>query len=146
VAAVYSHTQSAALIRVTVGGSAVAVALFALYGNEPVILLAVGLPLAIVAVLFGSLTVTIDTSTLTWHFGPGFWKKRLALSDIATVEAVRNPWWYGWGIHLTPRGWLYNVSGSEAMEITLTSGRTLRIGTDEPGKLVQALEQVVGRR
>jgi hypothetical protein len=145
-AAIYRHTQTATWIRLGVGGAAAVVAVFALYAPNPLPLLAVAAILAAVAVLFNSLTVTIDTSTLTWHFGPSISKKRLALADITAVEAVKNPWWYGWGVHLTPHGWLYNISGSEAVEITLASGRTLRIGTDEPVRLAQILEQVIGRR
>jgi hypothetical protein len=77
-----------------------------------------------------------------WFFGPGIWRKHIARGDIASVAAVRNPWWYGFGIHRTPRGWLYNVGGLDAVEIALVGGRTLRIGTDEPAALTAAL----GRR
>jgi hypothetical protein len=52
---------------------------------------------------------------------------------------VRNPWYYGWGIRITPDGLLYNVSGTRAVEITLTDGSKLRLGTDEPEALCQAI-------
>ena len=39
----------------------------------------------------------------------------------------------------TPHGWLYNVSGWEAVEITLPSGKRFRLGTDEPRRLEQVL-------
>ena len=55
------------------------------------------------------------------------------------IAPVRNSWIHGWGIHRTPHGWLYNVSGWEAVEIALTSGKRFRLGTDEPQQLTQAL-------
>ncbi|MDY7014940.1 MAG: hypothetical protein SVX43_15355 [Cyanobacteriota bacterium] len=55
--------------------------------------------------------------------------------------AVKNPWYYGWGIRLTPRGWLFNVSGLDAVEISLNSGRHFRIGTDRPRELERAIRR-----
>jgi len=63
------------------------------------------------------------------------------LAAIRTCIVVRNRWWYGWGIRWTPRGWLYNVSGLAAVELTLTDGRRLRIGIDEPERLCEAIAQ-----
>jgi hypothetical protein len=55
------------------------------------------------------------------------------------VRGARNRWWYGWGIRLTPHGWLYNVWGLDAVEIRRTNGRTLRVGTDDAAPLVEAI-------
>ena len=41
-------------------------------------------------------------------------------------------------------GWLYNVSGFDAVELELASGKLCRIGTDEPGRLLHAIEQAAG--
>ena len=43
------------------------------------------------------------------------------------------------GIRWWGHGWLYNVSGFKAVEIELASGKRLRIGTDEPERLAQAI-------
>ncbi len=59
------------------------------------------------------------------------------------MKAVRNPWYYGWGIRLTPLGWLYNVSGLSAVDVVLEDGRHVQIGTDQPEALERALHQVV---
>ena len=50
-------------------------------------------------------------------------------------------WWYGWGIHLTPYGWLYNVSGWDAVAITLRNGRRVSLGTDQPNELCAAIRR-----
>jgi hypothetical protein len=39
---------------------------------------------------------------------------------------------------------LWNVSGLDAIEFDLRSGRRFRLGTDEPEALARALETVLG--
>jgi hypothetical protein len=106
---------------------------------RPVTLGVAGL-LVIIALLFSSLTVEVGDGELRFHFGPGFWRKRIALSEVSAATPTQNSWWEGWGIRFTPRGMLYNVSGTNAVEIELRSGRRFRIGTDEPEALVQAIQ------
>lgn len=140
----YRHRQSSLLIPTVTLLAVLAVVAAALTGQRP----AMFAPLVLVAVIFvvltfgfSSLTVEVGDDEFVWFFGPGLWRKRIARRDIASVAAVRNPWWYGFGIHRTPRGWLYNVGGLDAVEIVLSTGRTLRIGTNEPDALVAALHR-----
>jgi hypothetical protein len=97
--------------------------------------------LAFCIFLFYSLTVEIDGKELRFRFGIGLIRRSVPLGEIEKAEPVRNRWIYGWGIHITPHGWLYNVSGMEAVQITLKSGKRLRIGTDEPRELTEAIER-----
>jgi len=99
----------------------------------------------VLAVLFSSLTVTVTDQELVFYFGPGFWTRRFALDDIVSAEVVRNSALYGWGIRYTPHGWLYNVSGLRAVEVTIRGEGQIRIGTDELEALKQALEAVTAR-
>jgi hypothetical protein len=138
----YEHKQKGRrMLVVVLLGAALAVS--AILRQARPLWLSVLLSLVVIAAafLFTSLTVTVDQHALTFWFGPGVFRKRYALADIAEASAVRNPWWYGWGIHRTPHGWLYNVDGSEAVELRLVSGRTLRVGTDEPTRLLDALHR-----
>jgi len=98
----------------------------------------------VLGVLFTSVTTIVTEAEFVHYFGPGFWRKRIALSDIVSFAQVRNKWWYGFGIRYTPHGWLYNVWGLEAVECRLQSGRTFRVGTDEPRELIEALERARG--
>ena len=97
----------------------------------------------IIALLFGTLTVIVDDKRISWRFGIGLIRKSLPVTAVASFRAVRNPWYYGWGIRLTPLGWLYNVSGLSAVALALNDGRQVLIGTDEPDALQHALRQVV---
>jgi hypothetical protein len=94
---------------------------------------------------FVSLQVIIDGTYLRIKFGYGIYRKKFLLSDMISVKAVRNHWYYGWGIRLWlwPKVWIYNVSGFDAVEIKLKNGKTYRIGTDEPEKLEQVLLHLI---
>ena len=107
-------------------------------GSDSVLLLVL-LILVVIAGLFASLTVAIGDGVVTVWFGPGLIRKCVPLAAIHTCIVVRNPWWYRWGIRWTPHAWLYNVSGLAAVELTLTNGQQLRIGTDEPERLCQTI-------
>jgi len=96
------------------------------------------------AVLFSSLTVKVDEDELRFYFGPGFWTRRIPLDAIEAVEPVRNSAWHGWGIRYTHHGWLYNVSGLGAVELTVRGEGCLRIGTDEPEVLADAIRAAAG--
>ena len=89
--------------------------------------------------LFATLTVRVDTQMLRIRFGLGVIRQNFLLEDIETVCAIKNPWYYGWGIRYTPRGWLYSVSGLSAIELQMKNGRKYRIGTDDPMGLTRAL-------
>jgi hypothetical protein len=93
-----------------------------------------------VTIVFSSLTVEVSENELRWHFGPGIWNYRLMRDEIASVSVVRNHWWYGFGIRMLPGFRLYNVSGLEAVELGLRSGKVRRIGTDDPQGLAAALK------
>ena len=99
--------------------------------------------LGLLTVLFSSLTTEVTDHEFRFHFGPGFWRHTFSLDTIGSVEVVRNPIWYGWGIRYTPSGWLYNVSGRSAVEVDLGSEGVIRVGTDEPEQLARALRQAV---
>src|SRR6266446_6803882 len=92
---------------------------------------------AVVHWLLCSMTVEVSGQELRWYFGRGFWRKRIVLSDIARVERVRLPWWYGIGIKYTPRAWVYLVSPGDGVEVHTVSGETVRIGTDRSRVLTE---------
>jgi len=139
----YRHTQTGWAVIWAMMAAAILLTLMALAsgGAFPVALVAVLLlPLA----LFSTLTVVVDDTYLSFHFTLGLIRKRVPLWQIRHYAPVRNPWYYGWGIHLYPGGTLYNVSGSRAVEILRTGGRRLRVGTNEPECVCSAIAGVIG--
>jgi hypothetical protein len=105
--------------------------------------LAVSIMLLVCLILFYRLNVTIDDEMLCASFGPGIIRKRVPLADIVRCEPIRIRWWYGWGIHVTPCGWLYNVSGFDAVAITLRDGRKFALGTDDPHGLTAGIRDAI---
>jgi hypothetical protein len=139
----YKHTQIGFLVIGILAASTCLVGAIALsVGWHPVVL-GVLLLLVVALALFYSLTVEIRGSELIVSFGIGFPRFTYQLSRIREARVVRNPWFYGWGIHMTPDGWLYNVSGFLAVEIVFVDDRKVRIGTDQPNELYQALRPYV---
>jgi len=139
----YRHTQFGTVIVVTTAAIIPLAALPAwLAGIATAAWLILG-SMVVVLSLFASLTVEIDAEHLRIRFGIGLIRKRFPLDQIDTCRPVSNPWIYGWGIRLTPHGWLYNVSGQEAVELKMKSGKTCRIGTDEPEVLTAALQKAL---
>ena len=136
---IYQHTQpGTAIVKFLV-------VMFLVFGIASAFLhqLIVGtIIIAVTAWVFRSMTVEISDTELTWYFGSGFPRKSAPRSEVASAEAIRTTFLNGWGIHYTPRGWLYNVSGYGAVAITLRNGKRFCLGTDEPEELAR---QLMGR-
>ncbi|HOT01624.1 MAG TPA: hypothetical protein PLY66_11515 [Acidobacteriota bacterium] len=135
----YSHTQIGTLILVVLGMSILVLLVFFLTGPAPPQVFVVAVLLAIMAFLFSRLTVEIRDDRLVCFFGPGLIRRSIKLENITGCAKVRNSWLYGWGVRLTPHGWMFNIAGLDAVELTLAGGRRFRIGTDEPDRLCAAI-------
>jgi hypothetical protein len=137
----YQHTQFGWVTALTTGAVGLAILLNAAFAPHPAYSPLVGAGLLLVGALFSTLTIAIEDGLLRASFGPGLIQKKVRLAEIASVRPIPVRWWYGWGIRLTPHGWLYNVSGWEAVEITLRDGRRFCLGTDEPENLQKAIQE-----
>jgi len=100
--------------------------------------------LVITAALLTSLNVRVTSDAVAWRFGPGVVRFSLPLSEITSVATARTPLWAGIGIHWVFTGWVYNVSGRDAVELTKRDGTRVWIGTDEPQSLAAAIESARG--
>ncbi len=139
----YEHTQVGYLIIAAM--AAVMVLIGVVLANAGINWIAVGVlvVIAIALVLFSSLTVVIGEDEVEARFGPGLISKRFKLNEIQSCQAVKIPWYHGWGIRLTPHGMLFRVSGFDAVEIKLRTGKKFRIGTDVPQELEEAIRQAI---
>ncbi|MCK5182289.1 MAG: MMPL family transporter, partial [Dehalococcoidia bacterium] len=111
----YEHTQVGYFIIVAIVAAMVAIGVIMTTTGANLIAIAVLVVLAVALVLFPSLTVLISKEELLAQFGPGVIRKRFKLNEIESCQVVKNHWYYGWGIRLTPHGVLYNVSGFHAV-------------------------------
>jgi hypothetical protein len=142
----YEHTQRGTVVQAALAVGALVCFGLAQFLSAPPFVIPMALALVVIcAYMFSSLTIQITDRTLRWCFGPGMFRKELALAEIAAVEVTRTRLLEGWGIHRTSRGWLYNVSGFDAVLLRLSGGKRVLLGTDEPERLRAAILLGMGR-
>lgn len=141
----YNHTQPGIYSRITFAAlfvvSVILMSIFGMNNTEAIWvfgLMAVAMFVGLL--LFHSLTVEVVHGYLKIRFGIGLIRRSFRVKDIAGAEKIRTRWWNGWGIKLTPKGWLFSVSGFDAVQIHLNNGRRYCIGTDEPDRLLAAIQ------
>jgi hypothetical protein len=150
----YSHTQQGRTVlliagTVMIGVFVLVIGMLATTSPPPppyvllVIIASMGIAVASMWI-FSTLHVEVDSNALRWYFGRGVPKFSIPLHEIQSAKVVKNSWIYGLGIHFTPSGWLYNVSGLRAVEVTRLDGKRVRIGTDEPEALLAAITSARG--
>jgi hypothetical protein len=143
----YEHTQIGYLIIFVLFAATVFVAITGIAAPSGRGVLVtdgiIELILLIGAIVFSRLTIKIDEESVQACFGIGLICKKVPLSEIVRCESIRIRWWYGWGIHLTPYGWLYNVSGLDAVAITLRDGGKFALGTDDPNGFTSAVRRSI---
>ncbi|HEY0955416.1 MAG TPA: hypothetical protein VGE36_11705 [Roseateles sp.] len=100
---------------------------------------------ALLAVGLGRMVTEVHGDRITWRFGWLPWPRwRVDLDEVVAVEAARSRWTEGWGLRITGEGMLYNASGTKAVRLMLRDGRRLRVGTQQPHALLQALKGRIG--
>jgi len=95
----------------------------------------------LLAFAFTWLEISDKGDHLLVRFGPlTLARKRVSYDSITEVCHDRSLLIEGWGIHLGPRGWVWNLWGRDVVEIELKKGR-LRLGTDDPEGLLAHLRE-----
>jgi hypothetical protein len=104
----------------------------------------VALTFFICLLIFYKLTISINDTHLSFKLGIGLVSRKYPFSDIKTCKPVRNSLFYGVGIRLLPDGWLYNVSGCYAIELTFKNRKSrVRIGTDQPEEIASVINKMI---
>ena len=94
--------------------------------------------------VFYKLTIFLDDRGISFKLGIGLISRKYLFADIQSCKAVRNNPIYGVGIRMIPNGWLYNVSGSSAVELTFKNKKSkIRIGTDKPDEISEILGKAI---
>ncbi len=98
----------------------------------------------LIYLLFYGMTTTIEKGKIKITFGLGLIRKTIETNKIKNIYVVTNPWFYGWGIRLIPNGWLYNISGSNGIELKFNDReRVIRIGTKDPAQLKNEIDKLL---
>lgn len=79
---------------------------------------------------------------IPFHFS--FQKIAFDQLESYDVRTYRPIWEYGgWGIRFGPKGWAYNVSGNRGVQLELTGGKRVLIGSQRPDELRQAIHLAI---
>jgi len=109
-----------------------------------IIFWSIALILFISLLFFYKIDIEIDRVHITFKMGIGIIGKSYDISKIESCKPVKNSVLYGWGIHKIPNGWLYNVSGLNAVELTFkTTGKKIRIGTNKPSEITDIVTGLI---
>ena len=144
---IYDHTQPGTVTRVVFLVTISPLCLFWWFVSAPIFTV---LPFFVLIVLgtltFHSLNVRIDDQAVHLRFGIGLIRRSIPLETIVGCGPERNSWLTGWGIRYHGRGWLWNVSGLDAIRLDLTKGSPFFIGTDKPEALEAAINAAIPKR
>jgi amino acid transporter len=106
----------------------------------------VAICVTVVTILFSTLTVDVGNGAVRWHFTGGIIHGSANVRDIERVSRAKSSASSGWGLRRTPDGTAYLVSGLDVVRLRLRDGRQVDLGTNEPDRLVQAIERAVASR
>ena len=135
----FSHQQRPLWLKLALLWTLLLSLVLGITTQDPILSASLVLFTLLLGLCFHSLHVATDSESITLTFGIGLIRKSIPRQDIVDASAVRNRWWYGWGIRLTPHGWMWNIDGLDAVELQLANGRKFRIGTDRPQMLLAAI-------
>ncbi len=143
----YKHTQTGYLILFILLAVALLFGFILKQAEADLGVLSLMIFILFIVASFSSLNVIVDEGHLQIKFGYGIFRKKFLLDEIGSVKAVKNHWYYGWGIRLWlfPYMWVYNVSGFDAVEIIMKDGKRYRIGTDESKNLERVILQSINK-
>ena len=95
----------------------------------------------VVALLFYRMRVIVWSDKILISFGVGLIWKAIEIAKVENIEVVKNPFYFGWGIRMIPKGTMYNISGTRAIELHFKdTNRIVRIGSKNPEQLKKEIE------
>ncbi|MEQ8714238.1 MAG: hypothetical protein RIC80_14550 [Cyclobacteriaceae bacterium] len=95
-----------------------------------------------VCLLFYRMETSISYRNIKIRYGVGLIKLTPQFDELIAVTVTRIPWWYGVGIRITPKGWLYSIQGLGVVLLTYRKGslrESIMIGSAKPEELKKSL-------
>ncbi|MHC4544645.1 MAG: DUF6141 family protein [Planctomycetota bacterium] len=116
-------------------------------------IIAMAIPIAVTILFFIlKLETEVRSDGLYVRFYPmhirfrKFTRKELAEHYCRTYKPIRE--YGGWGIRcsFTGKGKAYNVSGNQGVQLVLTNGKKLLIGSQQPDELIAAIDKMLKQK
>ena len=95
-------------------------------------------------VFFYKLTIVIDDTSISFKLGMGLFGRKYNIDSLKNCRPVRNSIVNGIGVRMLPNGWLYNVSGLKAIELSFKNKKSIvRIGTDKSEEIANIVTKLI---
>jgi hypothetical protein len=90
------------------------------------------------------LTIYIDNTSVSFKLGIGLITRKYLITDIQSCKSVKVEPFFGIGIKITPNGWIYNVSGLNAIELSFKNKKSkVWIGTNKPDEIAGIINNMI---
>lgn len=92
---------------------------------------------------FYQLRIQVYSNRIKLTYGIGL-NINIKFDKLLQVDPIKTPWYYGFGIRVTPQGMLYNIQGRTALVVYYESKgkqKKVMIGTDKPEELFKTLKK-----
>jgi hypothetical protein len=115
--------------------------------NSGMILFSVlSITMVIALLFFYRLVIRIDDEYISFKFGIGLFGKKYRIDQLAYCKPVKNSPIFGIGIRIIPNGWLYNVTGFNAIDLFFKDRyKIIRIGTNKPDELAGLITGLISK-
>jgi hypothetical protein len=108
------------------------------YGPASEIETAVGFVIiAIIIAVLCMMTVRVTDTMLEWNMSLKAIGVRVPIAEIESARPIKTP--LTWGIYPTRDGWLWNVSGNDAIALTLHNGKKYVVGVADHEPVMRAI-------
>jgi hypothetical protein len=136
---IYRHEQVGTFYFGLLAVVLVLCAFFVIDSHFSLLALAIGAIVLIGGVSFARLTTEVDARGVRWWMTFGFPSGSVTFEEIISAEIVSVTFLGGIGIHLTLRGWLWNVGLGNGVQIHRCDRMPVVLGTDDPEGLLEAI-------
>lgn len=114
---------------------------------QSLVLILLAVTFLICILIFYKMTIQINDTHVIFRMGIGLITREYELSQIKSCRPVRNSPFYGVGIRKIPGGWLFNVTGMEAVEISFKNKKQIvRIGTNKSEEISAIISKLTDYR
>jgi hypothetical protein len=92
------------------------------------------------------MVIEIDQTHISFKMGIGLFHRKYRIDSLNDCFPVTNSLIGGTGIRRFSKGWLYNVSGNKAVELTFKdSEKLIRLGTNKPEEIAKLVMGILGK-
>lgn len=90
------------------------------------------------------IVIEIDENQISFKFGIGLLKRTYQINELTSCSSVRCSLLNGFGIRKIANGWLYNISGLNAIELRFNDKKSIiRIGTNNSDEIVNLVSNFI---